>query len=153
MQSSYPCKCGRREANNPLCICNSFPGQSDQIINALSHSAAVDVDERIPLLLEGPNGDGSKVPNVRIKRQGSLVSVISEEVSFAQGSFGNSFSSYGAGRSYEGKDKTHCHTKKADHSGTKSAQRKLTIASIVCLLFLIGEFVGIYFMNFSYSSN
>ena len=111
-------------------------------MNALNTSASVDVDEKIPLLLDGPSGDGGKIPNVRITRQGSVVSVISDEVSFVQRSFGNSYSSYGANESCGGKDKTHCHTKKPDNSGTKAAQRKLTIASIVCLLFLIGEFVG-----------
>lgn len=142
MQSSNPCTCGRREENNPYCFCYSFPGQSDKIISALSNSAAVDVDEKIPLLLDGPDHDGRKVPNVHIKRHGSMVSVISDEVSFVQRSFGNSFSSYGANETNDDKAKTHCHTKKHDTSGTKAAQRKLTIASIVCLLFLIGEFIG-----------
>lgn len=42
----------------------------------------------------------------------------------------------------------HCHTKdKAKLASTKTAQRKLTIASIVCLLFMIAEFVGGYVSN------
>ena len=37
----------------------------------------------------------------------------------------------------------HCHTKdKTRLSDVKVAQRKLTIASIVCLMFMIAEFVG-----------
>ena len=142
MQSCYPCVCGRRNQTNALCICSSFPEQSDHIINALSSSATIDVDEKIPLLLDGPSGDASKIPNVHIKRHGSLVSVISDEVSFVQRSLENSYSSYGINSGYDDRGKTHCHTKKPDRSGTKAAQRKLTIASIVCLLFLIGEFIG-----------
>jgi len=39
----------------------------------------------------------------------------------------------------------HCHTKDDKrYQSTKAAQRKLIIASIVCLLFMIGEFVGGY---------
>jgi len=42
----------------------------------------------------------------------------------------------------------HCHTKdEKKMSSTKAAQRKLVIASIVCLLFMIGEFVGGYLSN------
>ena len=37
----------------------------------------------------------------------------------------------------------HCHTKdKAKLQATRLAQRKLIIASIVCLLFMVGEFIG-----------
>ena len=32
----------------------------------------MDIDEKIPLLLDGPNGDGGKVPNVRIRREGKI---------------------------------------------------------------------------------
>lgn len=142
MQSPYSCVCGRRGQNDQLCICSSFPGQSDHILNALSSSVTIDVDETIPLLLDGPSGDGCKVPNVHIKRHGSIVSVISDDVSFVQRSLDNSYSSYGIAGGQEDKAKTHCHTKKPENSGTKAAQRKLTIASIVCLLFLIGEFIG-----------
>ena len=62
-----------------------------------------------------------------------------------QRSFGDSYSSYGANDSLDTRESKHCHTKKPDNSGTKAAQRKLTIASIVCLIFLIGEFIGKYF--------
>ena len=71
MDSRRPCICGRREENNPICICSSFPEQSDQIIHALVDTS-VDIDEKIPLLLDGPNGDGGKVPNVRIRREGII---------------------------------------------------------------------------------
>ena len=151
MEGSRTCRCGKREANNPLCICYSFPEQSEQIMNALGGSQEEDVDAKIPLLLDGPNED--KVPNVRITRQGSLVSVISQEISFAQRSFANSFSSYGSNRCYDAEDRIdHCHTKKPDTSSTKAAQRKLTIASIVCLLFLIGEFIGMLFLKIAFIS-
>ena len=134
---------GRSKGCNKFsCICSSFPDQSEHIINALTNSTSMDVDETLPLLLDGPSGKKAKVPNVRIKREGSMVSVISDEVSFVQRSFGNSYSSYGANESHEDQKKLHCHTKKPDNKGTKSAQRKLTIASIVCLVFLIGEFIG-----------
>ena len=155
MQSPYPCVCGRRRQNDTLCICSSFPGQSDHIINALSNSATIDVDEKIPLLLDGPSGDPCKIPNVHIKRHGSVVSVISDEVSFVQRSLENSYSSYGINGGHEDHTKTHCHTKKPDNSSTKAAQRKLIIASIVCLLFLIGEFIGnncFFFILFRYLS-
>ena len=134
--------CGRRDQHSPLCICFSFPGQSDHIINALTNAAIVDVDEKIPLLLDGPSNDSIKVPNVHIKRHGSIVSVISDEVSFVQRSAEHQHASYGSSDSFEDRTKTHCHTKKPHDAGTKAAQRKLIIASIVCLLFLIGEFIG-----------
>lgn len=127
-------------------IARNFPQQSDQIMSALGSSDR-DVDENIPLLLDGPNGDKSKIPNVRIKRHGSMVSVISQEVSFAQRSLGNSYNSYGANESFDAKKTVHCHTNRPEEKQTKSAQRKLTIASIVCLLFLIGEFIGGYIAN------
>jgi len=42
----------------------------------------------------------------------------------------------------------HCHTKDEKKlKNTRAAQRKLTIASIVCLFFMIGEFCGGYFSN------
>ncbi|XP_065652042.1 proton-coupled zinc antiporter SLC30A2 isoform X2 [Hydra vulgaris] len=42
----------------------------------------------------------------------------------------------------------HCHTKDtAKQHATRLAQRKLIVASIVCLLFMIGEFIGGYFSN------
>ena len=142
MQSPQKYVCGPRDQNSPLCICFSFPGQSDHIINALTNSTIVDVDEKIPLLLDGPCNDNIKVPNVHIKRHGSIVSVISDEISFVQRSAEHHHGSYGSSDSFEDRTKTHCHTKKPDDAGTKAAQRKLTIASIVCLLFLIGEFIG-----------
>lgn len=128
-------------------IARSFPGQSDHIINALTNAAIVDVDEKIPLLLDGPSNDSIKVPNVHIKRHGSIVSVISDEVSFVQRSAEHQHASYGSSDSFEDRTKTHCHTKKPHDAGTKAAQRKLIIASIVCLLFLIGEFIGGYFAH------
>ena len=152
MEDTKPCRCGCRERNNPLCICYSFPQQSDQIMSALGSSDR-DVDENIPLLLDGPNGDKSKIPNVRIKRHGSMVSVISQEVSFAQRSLGNSYNSYGANESFDAKKTVHCHTNRPEEKQTKSAQRKLTIASIVCLLFLIGEFIGTFHSHLFYVYN
>eukprot|EP00794_Sanderia_malayensis_P012305 gene12305-13574_t len=147
MDDSKPCKCGKREKNNPLCICYSFPRQSQQILDALESANDGDIDEKIPLLLNGPNGvDDTNVANVRITRRGSMVSLISQEVSFAQRSFSESMNSCGTNRSYDAIQ--HCHTKKPDYNTqARAAQRKLVIASIVCLLFLIGEFVGGYLAN------
>jgi len=45
-------------------------------------------------------------------------------------------------------EEAHCHTKDDKRNkDTKVAQRKLFIASIVCLLFMIAEFLGGYFSN------
>jgi len=64
-----------------------------------------------------------------------------------------SFKKYGsinglATPSFVDESQLHCHTKdKTRLSDTRVAQRKLTIASIVCLLFMIAEFVGGYLSN------
>lgn len=64
----------------------------------------------------------------------------------------NSFKKYGSINqditSLNEESQLHCHRKdKSRLSSTKVAQRKLTIASIVCLLFMIAEFVGGYLSN------
>lgn len=107
-----------------------------------------------------PDGDMPKVEEIDLysksttdDREALLDHYESPEVRFQSGSIGSIpqefFQKYGSiNTTAEEDSQLHCHTKdKAKMAGTKAAQRKLTIASIVCLLFMIAEFVGGYMSN------
>ena len=111
-------------------------------------------DERLPLIVGQEEPHSTPHVGFRTDRRhgsitGSIVSVISQESVTAQHFNVNKSNGTVYTSSYlssgQGANDLHCHRgKPARKHETRNAKRKLIAASVVVLLFLVGEFVGKY---------
>lgn len=101
-----------------------------------SYSINVDVDERLPVFNHKPN----------CLKSNSLARCTCDDIPYDDSEHSPliAYQNYSEGADVRYLTDIHCHEAKPIYSNAK-ARRKLMIASVVCLFFVIAEVIGEYF--------